>query len=322
MNSPAIEVNDLTKAFDGVVALAGISFSVAPGETLAILGPNGAGKTTTINILTTLTAADSGRAVTGGFDLAARPAMVRGLIGVAGQETAVDEILTARENLRLFGRLSHLSRDVLAGRVTDLLRDFDMEEIADRPARTYSGGERRRLHVAAALIANPQILFLDEPTVGLDPRARNRVRDEIRRLAAAGVTIVLTTQYLEEADQLADRILLLDRGRIVAAGTPDELKDSLERDILEIEFAGAADLAAATEPLAALNGPPTADAAGRRLSIRAGEGAATALAALRILDSRDIVPVDFQLRRPTLDDVFLSLAGAPAEPASGAGSDE
>ncbi len=304
---PIIEVRDIRKAFGDTVAVDGLSFSVAPGQVLGLLGPNGAGKTTTIKMLTTLLPIDGGAASVAGFDVATRPRMVRQAIGLAGQAAAVDEKLTARENLDLFGRLYHLPADQRKKRTEELIERFDLTEFADRPAGTYSGGQRRRLDVVASLIVDPPALFLDEPTTGLDPRSRAEIWDAIRSLAAQGTAVVLTTQYLDEADQLSDDIVVIDRGRVVGEGTSAELKSSLERDVLEVTVAEAGSRDRAAE---LLNGDEVVAIDETTLHLPVNRPA-DSLAALRRIQDAGIEIADFQLRKPTLDDVFLALTGEP-----------
>lgn len=300
---PMIAADGLGKSYGDTIAVEGLSFEVGRGEVLGLLGPNGAGKTTTLDMLTTLQPPDAGRASVAGFDVVAEPRQVRRMIGLAGQSAAVDEMLTARENLRLFGWLYRLPRSTVQQRVADVVYGLGLEDFADRPARTYSGGQRRRLDIAAALIADPPVLFLDEPTTGLDPRSRSALWQTVAELAAAGTTIVLTTQYLEEADRLADRILLIDRGRALAEGTPRELKRSLERDVLEVEVATEQDVAKALQALgdAAVLPDP------QRLLVHLPIESRGPLEALRDLQDAAVAVTEFQLRRPTLDDVFLTL---------------
>ena len=300
-----IEAVGLAKSYGDTAAVRDLSFQVGAGEVLGLLGPNGAGKTTTLDMLTTLQPLDGGRASVAGFDVATQPRQVRRMIGLAGQAAAVDEMLTARENLRLFGWLYRLDRSTLARRIDEVVDRFGLTEFADRPANTYSGGQRRRLDIAAALIADPPVVFLDEPTVGLDPRSRSAVWQTITDLAEQGTTIVLTTQYLEEADRLADRILVIGQGRALAEGTPRELKTSLERDVLEVEVATAGDLAAARAALGDSAVAPDADRLLLHLPI--GAGSPAPLEALRDLQDAGVAVTEFQLRRPTLDDVFLAL---------------
>jgi ABC-2 type transport system ATP-binding protein len=305
---PIIEADGLHKSYGDTIAVRDLSFTVGAGRILGLLGPNGAGKTTTVNMLTTLLPIDSGTARVAGFDVATQPARVRRKIGLAGQSAAVDELLTARENLRLFGRLYKIPKSDLGPRIEHLIAQFRMADYADRPVSTYSGGQRRRLDVVAALVAKPPALFLDEPTSGLDPRSRSELWEAIEELAASGTAIVLTTQYLEEADRLADEIVMLDEGRVVATGTPAAMKRRLERDVLEIHVASDDDLERAMALVPAVLGA-TANAGDRSLHIPIGTGTATSLDTLRTLDDAAIAITDFQLRRPTLDDVFLTLTG-------------
>lgn len=304
--SPVIEASGLHKSYGDQVAVRDLSFSVEAGEVVGLLGPNGAGKTTTVNMLTTLLPIDSGAATVAGFDVTAEARSVRTMIGLAGQSAAVDEMLTARENLEVFGRLYKIPRAELADRIEALIERFRMIDYADRPVSTLSGGQRRRLDPVAALIADPPALFLDEPTTGLDPRSRSEIWEAIEDLATAGTAIVLTTQYLEEADRLADEIVMIDQGTVVAAGTPLELKQQLERDVLEIHLDNDQDLAEASAILGQIPGV-TSNPQTREIHLPVGGGAAESLAVLRRLDDANIAITDFQLRRPTLDDVFLTL---------------
>ena len=307
-----IVARGLRKSFDSVEAVKDLSFSVDAGQVVGLLGPNGAGKTTTINMLTTLVSIDAGSASVGGFDVATQPDQVRQLIGLAGQAAAVDEKLTAVENLELFGRLYKIPRAERRRRAEELIGQFDMRDFAGRVAGTYSGGQRRRLDVVAALVANPPALFLDEPTTGLDPRSRAELWDAIARLASQGTAIVLTTQYLEEADRLADHILIINEGRVVASGSPETLKKDLERDVLEVHVAEEADLTAALDIIGSVEGLLT-DVDARRIGIPVRDGASLSLDLLRRLQDGGISISDFQLRRPTLDDVFLGLTGSPID---------
>ena len=307
MNRAMIEVENLQKSFGKVEAVANLSFDVKAGEVLGLLGPNGAGKTTTIRMLTTLLPLGTGRVSVAGFDVRTDADSVKQCIGLAGQQAAVDENLTGKENLRMFARLYHLPRKVAEARTNDLLERFRLTEFAGRPARTYSGGERRRLDVAASLIASPPVLFLDEPTAGLDPRSRNEIWDAILELAAQGAAVLLTTQYLEEADRLADKIVVIDKGSIVASGTADELKDTLERNVLEITTVSADDWDRAVSVLRGVGFEVATGPGPRVMSIRLTKNNGTGLDALRALDGAGIALEDFQLRRPTLDDVFLAI---------------
>ncbi|MCP4964787.1 MAG: ATP-binding cassette domain-containing protein [bacterium] len=311
-----IQADSLCKSYGDTVAVEDLSFAVEAGKIIGLLGPNGAGKTTTINMLTTLISIDSGAGTVAGFDVASSPHAVRQLIGLAGQNAAVDEKLTARENLELFGRFYKIPKDTLKRRIEDLVETFRMGDYADRTAETYSGGQRRRLDVVAALVANPPALFLDEPTTGLDPRSRADMWDAITDLAAGGTAIVLTTQYLEEADRLADEILLIDQGIAVARGTPEELKRGLENDVLDVHFPDERELDKAVAVIDdELISSIDRDAGLIRIPVKSN--ARSSLSILRSIDDADIELVDYQLRRPTLDDVFLELTGdgpsAPAE---------
>ncbi|MEX1334912.1 MAG: ATP-binding cassette domain-containing protein [Candidatus Limnocylindrales bacterium] len=302
-----IEAVGLCKRFGDVVAVDGLSFSVAAGSVLGVLGPNGAGKTTTVKLLTTLLPLDGGRASVAGHDVATDPAAVRASIGLAGQSAAVDDKLSVRQNLDLFGRLYHLPRARREGRVAELIERFGMADYANRLVETLSGGERRRLDLVVALIAEPPAIFLDEPTTGLDPRGRAAIWDEVRAIRDAGAAVVLTTQYLDEADQLADRIVIIDRGTVVAEGTSSELKARLGRDVLEISVARPSQLADAR---AAIEATPAVvmDASTLHVSVADTE---ESLAVLRRIDAAGIALADFQLRRPTLDDVFIEITGRP-----------
>ncbi len=307
--APVITADGLSKAFGDVVALRDVSFAVGSGEVLGLLGPNGAGKTTAVKLLTTLCSIDAGSATVAGCDVASEPGAVRRAIGLAGQAAAVDEKLTGRENLELFARLYKLSRRQRRPRIDELLERFDMVAFADRPASTYSGGQRRRLDIVAALVANPLALFLDEPTAGLDPRSRAELWDVVRSLAAEGTAILLTTQNLDEADRLADEVLVIDRGHTVASGPPEVLKKDVGRDVLEVHVATNADLATA-EAAIVQTAEAVIDRGARRIDIPIAAGAAQSLGLLRCLEDEGVRITDFQLRRPTLDDVFLALTGA------------
>ncbi|MBI2710155.1 MAG: ATP-binding cassette domain-containing protein [Actinobacteria bacterium] len=313
-NSPAVEVRGVTKRFRDVVALGGIDLTVPRGTVLGLLGPNGAGKTTTVRVLTTTLVPDEGSARVLGVDVVRQPDLVRRSIGLAGQFAAVDEMLTGRENLEMVGRLAHLERAVARTRSVALLERFDLAEAGNRMVRTYSGGMRRRLDLAAALVHRPPVLFLDEPTTGLDPQSRNNLWDVIRELVAEGTTVLLTTQYLEEADQLADRIVVIDRGLVIAEGTAGELKSRLGATVLEVTLADEAAAARAETvltSLAALGSGAERDGPLVRLTV--DEGPRAAMAALRALDGDGIAPAGLALREPSLDDVFLALTGHKAE---------
>ena len=304
-----IEASGLHKSYGDTVAVRDLSFSVEGGKVLGLLGPNGAGKTTTINMLTTLLPIGAGTARVAGYDVATEAKSVRRMIGLAGQSAAVDEMLTARENLQLFGRLYKIPKIELAQRIDELIERFRMADYADRPVSTLSGGQSRRLDVVVALIADPPALFLDEPTTGLDPRSRVEMWEAIEGLAATGAAIVLTTQYLEEADHLADEIVMIDEGLVVGSGTPKELKTQLESDVLEIHVEGIDDIDLALALLERVDGV-AANTDARDIQIPIVRGAERPLDLLRRLEDGGVSISDFQLRRPTLNDVFLTLTGA------------
>jgi ABC-2 type transport system ATP-binding protein len=312
-DTPIVVASGLWKAYGETQAVRDLSFEARAGEVMGMLGPNGAGKTTTIKMLTTLLPIDSGSATVAGFDVATQADAVRQVIGLAGQSAAVDELLTARENLELFGRLYKIPRKKRAARIGHLIDRFELGEFADRPAKTYSGGQRRRLDVVASLIASPPALFLDEPTTGLDPRSRVELWEEIRDLADGGAAVVLTTQYLEEADRLSDRIVIIDEGIVAATGTSGELKDDLERDVFEVHLHSSADLDAAVATLEGLVVDVARDPEQSELQIPLADGAGQSLDILRRLDAAGIEIADFQLRKPTLDDVFLTLTTTGAK---------
>jgi len=305
--APVIVADGLSKSYDDTIAVDNLSFEVQPGSIFALLGPNGAGKTTTINMLTTLLPIDDGRASIAGVDVTEHPDVARGLIGLAGQSAAVDAKLTARENLDLFGRLYKIRKAERQARTNELIERFRMTDYADRTVDTYSGGQRRRLDVVASLIANPPALFLDEPTTGLDPRSRAELWDEIRRLADQGAAVVLTTQYLDEADQLADWVAVIDEGVIAASGTARQLKDDLEQDVLEVRLKTPEDRAAAAATLRESGVDLVESEGGTLLTIPVPGGSADGLSILRRVEDSGAPIVDFHYRRPTLDDVFLAL---------------
>jgi oleandomycin transport system ATP-binding protein len=311
----SIRATGLVKRFGAAVAVDGVSLDVPEGTVLGLLGPNGSGKTTTVRMLTTLLVPDAGRATVAGYDLAERPMAVRAAIGLTGQYAAVDDRLTGRENLELLGGLLALGRRGRRERAASLLDVVSLTEAADRLVKTYSGGMRRRLDLAASLVGRPRVLFLDEPTTGLDPRSRMELWGTIRELVAGGTTVLLTTQYLDEADQLANRIVVLDHGKVVAQGTSDELKRAAGGQVLEIRPEGG-DLAAVARVLGDLGaGTPEVDAATRLVSVPVAEPAVLA-EVVRRLGVAGIGVADLTLRRPSLDDVFLTLTGRTAEMAS------
>jgi ABC-2 type transport system ATP-binding protein len=309
---PAISVTGLVKAFGRIRALDGVDMEVAPGTVLGLLGPNGAGKTTAVRVLTTLLKPDAGTIRVTGLDVVRDAAKLRERIGLAGQYAAVDENLTGLENLTMVGRLYGAPRAAAKQRGRELLDRFELDEAAGRVAKTYSGGMRRRLDLAAALVANPPVLFLDEPTTGLDPRSRLALWATIERLVAEGTTVLLTTQYLDEADRLADSIAVIDKGRVIAQGTSDELKDRVGGERLEVHLADASAAPKAVEALAPLSDERPATEDGTvRLTIRQRSGAI--VEAVRRLDEAGVGVEDLVVRRPTLDDVFLTLTGHAAE---------
>jgi ABC-2 type transport system ATP-binding protein len=312
--SDIIEARGLVKKYGDVVALDGLDLSVPEGTVYGLLGPNGAGKTTTVRILTTLLKPDSGMAKVDGIDVVRKPNAVRRIIGLTGQYAAVDEYLTGRENLRMFGDLYHLPSAYVKERSQELLERFDLVDAADRSLRTYSGGMRRRLDLAASLIAKPRVLFLDEPTTGLDPRSRLGLWEVITDLVADGTTVLLTTQYLEEADQLAEQIVVIDHGRVIAQGTSDVLKDQVGGDRLEVVVSDPAQVQAAAQALHPVStGDITIDAEDSRVVAPVVGGSLTLVEAVRALDAAHVAIADVALRRPTLDDVFLTLTGHAAE---------
>ncbi|WP_099023474.1 ATP-binding cassette domain-containing protein [Mycolicibacterium palauense] len=312
MTAPAIEAVDLVKRFGDHTAVDGISFSVPPGTVLGLLGPNGAGKTTTVRMMTTLSAPTSGTARVAGYDVRTEPDLVRRHMGLTGQAATVDELLTGRENIRMIGGLYGIGRRELARLTGQLLEQFSIADAADRVVKSYSGGMRRRLDLAVSLIAAPPVLFLDEPTTGLDPRSRSDLWEVLRSLVADGTTLLLTTQYLEEADQLADRIVVVDHGRIIAEGTPLQLKQRAGNTSLVVTVSRPTDLGAAREIVARTGAEVFVDRPARRLTASA-EGLADMTAVAGRLQDSGIEVDDIGLARPSLDDVFLSLTGHRAE---------
>ncbi len=310
----AIVVEGLRKSFGDVHALAGIDLDVPRGTVLGVLGPNGAGKTTAVKVLTTLILPDSGTALVDGKDVVKDPAGVRRSIGLAGQSAAIIDELSGRENLDIIGRLYHLRKAHVKARTTELLERFDLIDAADRRAKTYSGGMMRKLDLAASLVASPPVLFLDEPTTGLDPRARNDMWEVIRDLVAGGTTLLLTTQYLDEADELADDIVVVDHGKIIAQGTADELKDRIGGDVIEFVVADVAARARALDAVALLTDADPTIADDGTISLRVGHrGSEVLIEVVRRLDAERIDSRGLAVRRPSLDDVFLALTGHAAE---------
>jgi ABC-2 type transport system ATP-binding protein len=307
---------DLRKRYGGTAALDGFDLAVPAGSVCALLGPNGAGKTTAVRILSTLLRLDGGRATVAGYDVTRQAAEVRRRIGLVGQNAAVDEVLSGRQNLVMFGRLYHLSPSAARARAEELLHRFDLADTGDKAVKNYSGGMRRRLDLAAGLILAPALLFLDEPTTGLDPRGRAEVWEAVRELVAAGTTVLLTTQYLDEADQLADSICLIDAGRAVATGTPDELKSALGGDRVDVVLRRPEDVARAAEVLGGMAsaepGEFTVEPDLRRVSVAVGDRMAALAETLSVLGAEGLDAADINLRRPTLDEVFLHLTGVKA----------
>ena len=310
----AVVATGLTKRYGGVVALDGLDLSVPTGTVLGLLGPNGAGKTTAVSILTTLIAPDSGSARVAGVDVVAQPQRVRSLIGLSGQYAAVDEHLTATENLVMIGCLYGMRRKEALRRTNDLLERFRLTDSAHRPLKTFSGGMRRRIDLAGALLADPPVLFLDEPTTGLDPRSRGELWDAIRERVGAGTTVVLTTQYLEEADQLADEIVVIDHGRAIARGTSQELKRRIGGEHLDVHLARAEDLARVEAVLRGVAvGAIRTETEEALISVPVAKGVEALGTVMAELTAQNVEIVDIGLRRPTLDDVFMELTGQKAQ---------
>ena len=310
-----VAVRGVGKSFGDVVALRDISFEVARGEVIGLLGPNGAGKTTMVDILSTVTRPDRGGAWVAGHDVVTEPAMVRRAIMLTGQHVAVDNMLTGRQNLVTFGRLQGLSKSAAVERAAELISEFDLQDAADRRVDTYSGGMRRRIDIACGLTVRPEVAFLDEPTTGLDPRSRQSIWELIARFKSAGITTLLTTQYLQEADALSDRIIMIDSGSIIAEGTVDELKKRTGSGYCEIVPKDPADLpaiATALTPMLPEEARAAMSLAADRLTVPAFDGANTLVEAIRLLDHAGIALTDVALRRPSLDDVFFALTSDPA----------
>ncbi|MCH0541812.1 ATP-binding cassette domain-containing protein [Streptomyces sp. MUM 203J] len=313
----AIHAEGLVKTFGDVRALDGVDLDVPEGTVLGLLGPNGAGKTTTVRVLTTLLKPDSGRAVVAGLDVLKQPNEVRRAIGLSGQFAAVDEYLTGRENLQMVGQLYQMSGKAAKARAVELLERFHLSDAADRPAKTYSGGMRRRLDLAAALVVSPPVMFMDEPTTGLDPRNRQELWDVIQELVAGGTTLLLTTQYLEEADHLAHEICVVDHGRVIARGTADQLKARTGGERVEVVVHTPGQIATGREVLTRFrqegSGSVAVEEHTRKLTVPVAGGAKLLAEVIRELDARGVEIDDIGLRRPTLDDVFISLTGHAAE---------
>jgi ABC-2 type transport system ATP-binding protein len=307
-----IEAEGVTKRFGATQALAGVDLVAESGKVLGLLGPNGAGKTTLVRVLTTLLRPDSGRARVAGLDVVTDADRLRATIGLAGQYAAVDELLTGRENLELVGLWYHLPKKEYRRRAEEVLERFALTDAADRLVKGYSGGMRRRLDIAASLIARPAVVFLDEPTTGLDPRTRNEVWQFVEELVSAGTTVLLTTQYMEEAERLAHRIVVIDTGKVIAEGTAEELKEQLGGDVLEARVRRADDLDQAAALLAEVNGArPFIDVDQRTVRVPTRGGTAELIAVGRRLEEAQIGLEDLGIRHPSLDDVFLALTGAP-----------
>ena len=320
MTDAAITTEGVRKSFGDVEAVRGVDLAVPPGTILGLLGPNGAGKTTVVRMLTTILRPTAGRVTVLGMDVAERAEEVRTVIGLAGQYAAVDENLTGHENLRMVGRLTHLPRQVIRPRADELLEQFQLSDAAHRPVKTYSGGMRRRLDLAAALVHKPPVLFLDEPTTGLDPRSRLDLWAVIEELVAVGTTVLLTTQYLEEADRLADNIAVIDHGLVIAEGKAAELKAGFGATIVEVTFADAATAAQARDLMGSA-GPAEVMVDGLTTSVTLDEGAKGVIKVVRAIDGAGLEPEGLVVREPTLDDVFLSLTGHPAEEAGSDGDE-
>jgi ABC-2 type transport system ATP-binding protein len=317
LTEPIIEAEGLVKRFGKVTALSGLDLVAHSGQVTAVLGPNGAGKTTFVRAVATLLRPDAGRLRVAGIDVARHPEQVRRVIGLAGQYAAVEPTMTGRENLRMVARLFGLSRRQAAASAAAVLEGLGLGDVADRPVKTYSGGLRRRLDLGASLVGAPRLLLLDEPTTGLDPRSRNQLWEAIRDLVARGTDVLLTTQYLDEADQLASQVTIIDRGRMIAHGTPAELKALIGRDMIEVRGHNSADLAVLAQRLTPVgSGEPRIDTSTGMVTVPVSGGRTAITATVRALSGLDVEIDDIALRRPTLDEVFLTLTGDPAQPDS------
>ena len=313
MQPPILEARGLMKRYGKIQALAGLDLVVNPGRVVALLGPNGAGKTTFVRAVATLLRPDAGTLHVDGIDVLHKPATVRQVVGLAGQFAAVEEAMTGRENLEMVGRLFGLSRKDAKDAAVRVLEQMQLTAAADRLVRTYSGGMRRRIDLGISLVGTPRLLLLDEPSAGLDPGGRLQLWEAIRALVITGTDILLTTQYLDEADRLASDIVIIDHGKVIAAGTPAELKTRAGDDMIEVHVHDADDLPAVSRVLAKLGHDPRADVPTRRAYVPVDNGSARLMEALRVLDQQGITVEDVSLRRPTLDEVFLALTGKPAQ---------
>jgi ABC-2 type transport system ATP-binding protein len=311
--TPILEAHGLMKRYGKTQALAGLDLVVSPGRVVALLGPNGAGKTTFVRAVATLLRPDAGTLHVDGIDALRKPAQVRQVVGLAGQFAAVEEAMTGRENLEMVGRLFGLSRKAAEAAAARVLAQMQLTDDADRLVRTYSGGMRRRIDLGISLAGTPRLLLLDEPTTGLDPGSRIQLWDAIQRLVRSGTDILLTTQYLDEADRLASDIVIIDHGRVIAAGTPAELKSRAGDDVIEVHVRDAGQLPAVSGVLAGIGHEPRADIPQHRVYVAVDDGSSRLMDVLRVLDSHGITVEDISLRRPTLDEVFLALTGTPAE---------
>jgi ABC-2 type transport system ATP-binding protein len=311
--SPILEAHGLTKRYGKTQALAGLDLEVNPGRVVALLGPNGAGKTTLVRVVATLLRPDAGTLHVAGIDVVRRPALVRQMIGLAGQFAAVEEAMTGRENLEMVGRLFGLSWKRAKAAAAKVLDQMQLTDDADRLVRTYSGGMRRRIDLGISLVGAPRLLLLDEPSTGLDPGSRIQLWDAIRGLVATGTDILLTTQYLDEADRLASDIVIIDHGKVIASGTPAELKTLAGDDMIEVHVRDANQLPGVSQVLAKIGHDPRIDVPTRRAYVPADNGSSRLIEALRALDQQRIAVEDISLRRPTLDEVFLALTGKPPQ---------